>query len=302
MKCHNSSGNEKTEFTIHFDEGLWIHILSFCSISDLLQLLYSAKKFVPHVQRSLSSRSSLTLSNLLQRLPNYIGHNNQKKGRQQRAVFKLIKLVENRHILKHVEVSSLRNLTGREWLPCLLHQTSLQSLNLSGCAFLETDLLIDFLTNCITPNLRQLNLSGCVRVGRSVISAIAQHQSNLESLWLGGCSQTIKNPNIALLLRNLCKLKHLSLQALKNIKDPLLGMLPESICSLDLSSCEQLRLFSQEGAAILHMHATMLSEHQYNRPTWNNSITSRHRLRHLALDNVGTPRRGLCPGVLTFWA
>jgi hypothetical protein len=230
-------------------------------------------------------------------MPNSI--NNKNKKRQQRTLVKLINLLQQHSILKHIEVSSLRNLTGRDWLSCLKQQVSLQSLNLSGCPSIESEPVVDFLTNGGSVSLRHLNLFACVRLGPTVVRTIADHSFNLESLWLGACSQTIKSPDIEWLLFKLDGLKHLNLQALKHLKDPLLGLLPSSLRSINLASCERLRLESGETAMIDDLRSEM--ELQQN-TSWIHTSNSRFKLEHLVLDSIGSPRRGLSPGVLAFFS
>jgi hypothetical protein len=273
----------------HFDSDMIVQILSFCDVSDLLQVLASAKFVQPSVVCSLSTRTSLSISCLRKTTPNKIN----KDPRQQSAVVRLIKFLQHINVLKQIEFAGLRNLSGHEWLPCLKDQVALQSLNLSGCSSLEPELLRDYLIHCLA-SLRHLNLHGCIRVGGNEVMAIGRYQRDLQSLSLGGCSQTIKSPHITYLLHHLRQLKHLDLQALKHITDPLLQTLPESICSIDFSSCERLRLGRQEWLEVLQMHR--------NHQSWNTAPLSRHRLQYIILDALGSPRRGLYPCTLTYFA
>lgn len=281
-----------------FETDLLVEILSYVDESDLLLLVdTSILVFLPLVQWSLSTRKSLCMSSLLKRIPNSNKSSNFYKTQQQRAVTNLIQQIQHTETLKHLELSSLRNISGKQWLPCLQNQTALQSLNLNGCSSLDQDLLNDYLMNC-RQSLRHLSLFGCVRVGVDVVRSIALNHSQLQSLSLGGCSQTIKTQAIQFLLERLQNLKHLDLQVLKNIKDPILELLPNSISSIDFSSCERLRLESlvvrQQQQAFRNLEQAAVS--------WTEAPVSEHKIQHLVLDNIGTPRRGLHPGALTYFA
>ena len=277
------------------DPGLVVEILSFCNLPDLLLLLdTSLDFFLNQVQCSLSTRTTLCVSSLLKIVPNSI-KSSKSDHRQSLVISKLIQLIQHTHILKHLEFSGLRHITGKEWIPQLEDQVALQSLNLSGCASLDPDLLNHFLLHCKT-SLRHLNLLGCVRADVVVVRTIALNHSQIESLSLGGCSQTINTPSIRHLLERLRNLKQLDIQALNNISDPILGLLPTCISSINFSSCKRLSLASEE--AVTQQARQM----QANTISWNEVPISNHKIQHLVLDALGTPRAGLYPGVLTYFA
>jgi len=273
-------------------------ILSFCDILDVYHLLVASKEsFEKPITSFISAQKAISFSCLLRGFKNKIGNDEA----QQNAVIRLISLLqeeEKKNILKHVEFSGLRQLSGSTWLPQLQkHCHLLQTLDLSGCASLNPDILVSFL-NGFPTSLRRLCLRGCIRVGASVVDAIGEHHQELESLSLGGCSTTLGTLEINKMLLSLRKLKDLDLQALKRLKDPILDVLPDSLESIDLSSCEGLRLLERDNSRMVAMLLQLLQE----QPSWNNAPLSRHKVRHLVLDAIGTPRRGLVPGALTYFA
>ncbi|CAJ1924843.1 unnamed protein product [Cylindrotheca closterium] len=268
-------------------------ILSFCDILDVYHLLSSSKRdWEQPISTFFSAQKAVSFSCLLKIFRNKIGNGDDE---QHNAVIRLVTLLQEKNLLKHVEFSGMRQLSGSTWLPQLQNRCKLQTLDLSGCASLDPDTLETFLNGCPT-SLRGLSLKGCIRVGASVVGVIRDCHQELESLSLGGCSISIDNSAIYRMFFKLSKLKDLDLQALKRLKDPILFQLPASIQSINLSSCEGLRLrgTSTDRMMLLHLQDPPIS--------WENAPISRHKVRHLVLDAIGTPRRGLLPGALTYFA
>lgn len=264
-------------------------VLSYCDILDVYHLLSSSNGLQQSITSFLSAQKAISFSCLLRLFKNKIRNDEI----QQNAVIRLALLLQEKNNLKHVELSGLRQLSGTSWLSQLQNRCELQTLDLSGCAFVDPNILVTFLNGCPT-SLRRLSLKGCIRVGKSVAAAIGEHHQELESLSLGGCSASLGVLHINNLLLRLRKLKDLDLQALKRLKDPILGILPSSIQSIDLSSCEGLRLGGPDATRVWGLH---LQE-----GSWKHAPLSRHKVRHLVLDAIGTPRRGLIPGALTYFA
>lgn len=299
----------KEQQLIHCGSDLLSQIFSFCDIFDIYNLLSSSQGLVQPIAGYLSAQKAISFSCLLVGFRNKIG--NSDRAQQDAAVSRLVNLLlllqetKKLNIVEHVEFSALRNLTGTAWLPILQNRCrSLRTLDFSGCASLDPTALVSFLdggchlartSSSSSSSLRRLSLKGCVRAGTSVVSAIARRHTGLRSLSLGGCSQRIGIQDVLYLLERLPDLKDLDLQGLKRLKDPLLGALPSSIQSVDLTSCECLRLAGPESTRVWALHSL-------EGRCWTNVPASRHRVRHLVLDAIGTPRRGLMPGVLTYFA
>jgi hypothetical protein len=310
------------------DNDLMAQILSFCDASNLLLLLEASFKFFStSIRHNISTRDSLSFSFLLKKFPNTIRNN----PRQDRAIIRLLQILlpqqpqqpqqpttttqtiqkNNNNHLKYVEFSNLRNMTGRGWLPRLSNTNdvmtlTLDTLNLSGCHSLDPDTLCTYLNECRT-SLRHLNLQGCMRVGSLVVDAIATKHQQLRSLWLGECSQKVKDYYIHCLLSNLRYLKHLDLQGLKHITDlegEFMSLLPDSIQSVNFSACKRLRL-RLSGGLVEALGPIIIQTHMNNTTNttdWQDAPISRHKLLHIVLDGIGSPRQGLSCGILTYFA
>jgi hypothetical protein len=298
MSLAESTNSKAAKNIPRLDHDLIAQILSFCDAASLLLLLEgSCKFFTIPVSHTLSVRPSVCLSFLLKLIPNSINND----PRQQEAIIQLLRLIRDNRNFKYLECSNLRNVTGQEWLP-RMKRFPIQNLDLSGCSSLDSDTLCQFLREC-KASLRHLSLQGCIRIGPAVVDVIAEKHTQLLSLWLGGCSQAIGNRTIRPLLQTLQHLKHLDLQALKNITDlsgEFMRLLPASIQSLNFSSCKQLRLGGMEALEAIQVYTN--HGNQQRGWNWNNAPRSRHQLRHIVLDTIGTPRIGLCRGILTYFA
>jgi Leucine Rich Repeat len=86
-----------------------------------------------------------------------------------------------------------------------------------------------------------LNLQGCRRVDSGVVHALSLAWTQLETLQLGGCSQTIGDACVRIVCVRLRQLRVLGLSGLKRIGTTggCLVALPSSLECLDLSGCEQ---------------------------------------------------------------
>jgi hypothetical protein len=295
------------------DGDLQSHVLSFTTESELWLLLKEPKSrlFQEAITKTLATKAGIHLSFLLQLFPNTIHASNDTDSDQQTAVVKLLgsflgskdNSTEEPSNLQYLECCNLRNVSGKDWLPYL--PSSLQTLDLSGCAGLDPNVLATFLGQDSSKNLKQLNLHGCVRVSNPTVTLVADHHPQLEALSLGGCSQSISNGSIHHLVQRLQNLKHLDLQSLNNISDlsgQFMANLPESLESLNVNSCKQLRLAGLEALEGIQFQMNHLGR-QNNIDHWANSPRSRHRnVMHLALDAVGTPRVGLCRGILAYFS
>eukprot|EP00980_Cylindrotheca_fusiformis_P030719 scaffold25296_cov162-Cylindrotheca_fusiformis.AAC.1 len=228
------------------------------------------------------------MSCLLKTLRNTI----TKDSKQNAAVSRLVKLLHHTTVLKHFECTGLRNVTGQEWLPCLTKQVALRSLNLSGCTFLQPDLLREYLAHS-SVSLHHLYLNGCSRVGGKEVIHIGSHQRVLRSLSLGGCSQTIGSEHIGYLLQQLQQLRHLDMQALNHIGEFQLSSLPQPIRSIDFSSCQRMWLRPSEQS---------LGDIFSHRENMSSAPVSGHRLQYIKLDALGSPRIGLQTCTLTYFA
>jgi hypothetical protein len=321
MSEHDSrrAGSAKEEdalfrnFEHLLDCDLQSHIFSFATESELWLLLKDPKsRFQEAITKTLATKTDIHFSFLLQIIPNTIHASNDTDSVQQKAVMELLGVFlfgskdhssEEPSNLQHLECCNLRNVSGKDWLPHL--PSSLQTLDLSGCAGLDPTVLATFLEKDSSKNLKELNLHGCVRVSNPTVTLIANHHTQLEALSLGRCSQSIGNGSIHLLLQKLQKLKHLDLQSLNNISDlsgQFMANLPESLQSLNVNSCKQLRLAGLEALEGIQFQMNHLGN-QNNYDHWKNAPRSRHRnIMHLALDAVGTPRVGLCRGILAYFS
>jgi hypothetical protein len=325
-------------------------VLSFCDPSEHVSFLEASKAFFSNaLQLHLLSTPSLSLSFLLRRFPN----GTSDHSRQENAVATLLNPLLMRSVsqasrrfkLKHIELSNLRAVTGGSFL-LSLKDVPLVGLDVTNCIRLDPHLLLQFLRGC-SKTLRYLNLTGCTQVGSNVVETIMERHTQLATLSLASCSQSLRADSILPNLRRFRHLQHLDISGLKHVSDEsmsLIDWLPDSLQSIDLGGCEQLRMVSAEAqqkmqvylvrsqayveaaeARIANINNILDDEDNNNndnreiiaaraafRPGilrdnpevyfWNDEPTSRHRLRHLVLDGIASPRRGLCRGIVAYFA
>jgi hypothetical protein len=289
------------------DKALLSHILSFCEATQLLDLLDVSPSFETAVRWTLCSSKALHLSCLVTKFSNRI-QSKHVRNDQEDATTRLLRFLSNMpsNQVRHLELSNLRWLTGFRWVNSLeaCSSLSLTSLNLSGCANLEPRMLINLIQDTCLDNLKHLNLQQCSRVGIEVVSTISVNLRHLHSLLLGGCSPAIDTATVRVILSNLRCLKHLDFSGLKHITDHdhvFLRRLPDTLQSLELASCEGLQL----GGLDAHNLALVVNQptlQRANPPPAASTETSRLKLTKIDFNSIGTPRRGLAPGALSYFA
>ena len=292
------------------DKALLSHIASFCDATQLLDLIDVSPSFETAVQWTLCSSKTLNLSCLVTKFSNRIQPKNDFPNDQEDAVTRLLSLVTSYtpgNQLKHLELSYLRTMTGIRWShvleTCTPNSLSLTSLNLSGCAYMAPEMLINLIKDKCLANLKHLNLQQCFRVGPEVAAAIAVNLCQLHTLLLGGCSPAIATADVFAILERLRHLKHLDLSGLKHVADNgyrFIQLLPGSLQSLQLESCEGLRLGG------LEVNQTLVATRPDPPPPANHPAnhpeTSRLKLIKINFNSIGTRWRPLFPGALSYFA
>jgi hypothetical protein len=290
------------------DKALLSHIASFCDATQLLDLIDVSPSFETAVRWTLCSSKSLNLSCLVAKFSNRIQPKNIPND-QEDAVTRLLRLVASipGNQLKHLELSNLRSITGIRWArvleTCTPNSLSLTSLNLSGCAYMAPGMLMNLMEDTCLANLKHLNLQQCFRVGPEVAAAIAVNLCQLHTLLLGGCSPAIATAHVFTILQRLRHLKHLDLSGLKHVvddRDVFIQLLPDSLQSLQLESCEGLRLGG------LEVNQTLVATRPDPPPPANHPAasteTSRLKLINIDFNSMGTRWRPLVPGALSYFA
>ena len=255
------NASRKRRRNLPIPDNLVAHVLTYLDASDYISVLWAAENiFVTPLRLHLGSAKSLNLSFLLRKFPNTF----KNTSRQQLAVQLLLQSVIGRsptNRLKHVELSNLRGVTGKDWLP-ELSKIPLVTLDLTNCKDIEQDLLYRYFQRC-PRTLRHLHLNGIPAVDRAMLIDIGLFR-NIVSLSLGACSQYITARDILRLLKKLTSLKHLDLQGLNHLNDRespeseevFLDVLPESLESLNLSGTKPLRLVSHDVFATMNTYLT----------------------------------------------
>ena len=346
------------------DDTLWLLILSFSSTSDLIQVLACENLvLVRAASLVLSNAKSLHFSYLLEL------DRCRKLGSlllvdaQETCVSKLLDAMHqtnhqqdnggnnknNPSILERIEFAGLRHLAGNRgsWLRRLfdfrIHK-NLTSIDFSGCGMLDPrhlqTALIDASTPCatiedITPSpIRYLNFQGCYRIDAQVVLEIAKSPKfrQLQSLGLGGCSQTIADDCVQAIFDNLRDLRYLDMSGLKRISEScswLFQHLPDKMESLELAGCELIRLTSLGEWSYWHLPryetyanssnsslslGTIVDISRCTDSFWERQLQWTDRdavgpnrkplknLTRLNFNGIGTPRRGLVEGVLPYFA
>jgi len=121
---------------------------------------------------------------------------------------------------------------------------NLTSLDLSGCAGLNSSLIL----NSILPsraNMLHLNLTGSCSLNWIVVHAVSDTWQELETLTVGGCSQSIDDGYFGKVGEDLGWVQAFDLLGLKRITDKYLQLffLPKSLECLDLSRCKRVNLY-----------------------------------------------------------
>lgn len=322
---------------------LLAHVISFCDPSEYVSALEASRTFFSKaILLHLSSTPSLSLSFLLKGFPNcFNDHLRQEKGVSSLLTPLLMsaKKTNQRLVLEQIEFSNLRAVTGESFL-LALKDVSLVSVDATNCIRLDPRILLQYLRACPT-TLQHLTLNGCTQVGADVVQMITARHTQLTTLALASCSQSLRAESILAMLPRFCRLKHLNLRGLKNISDDSLALidyLPESLQSIDFSGCERLRMASPEANRKMQVYLersqeyveaaetriafinNILESNSNNRNRnaraeypgilqdnpevfiWKNEPTSRHRLHNLFLDGVASPRLGLSRGILAYFA
>lgn len=333
-------------------ESLLAVILSYCSAADLVQILeLKNSALLKAAKLTLSNTSALHCSFLLElgRCANH-GACSKKNVRrdQEECVVQLLRSIQQKNSkLERIEFGGLLHLVGNQgrWLSHLFQGTlssSLTSIDFSGCAMLDPMVVQRALVPPWTKNsdtssptrpssILRLNFQGCYRIDAPIVMAIAKSDrfAQLQSLGLGGCSQTIGDECVHAIITHLKELKCLDLSGLKHITEQasvLFQFLPEAIECLELGGCELLRfsqfltwgrnfqrlLQEQRGHYTPQqrgMDFTQLTpsfwKHQPEELLESNPLRARYPLPNLTCINfngLGTPRRGLVSGALPYFA
>ena len=203
-------------------------IFCFCNVSDLFALGRTCAVFREAACLALSQAESLHLSVL----------NGSKVKQQDECITRL--LLDVHGSLQRLEMSGLHRIRGINWLgPMLQGCRNLTSLDLSNCSSLDPRIFQNAIESSLCLMVH-LNLQGCRRVDSGVVHAVALAWTQLETLQLGGCSQTIDDSCIVIVCLRLRRLRVLGLSGLKRIStnEGCLIALPSSLECLDLSGCE----------------------------------------------------------------
>ncbi|KAG7369041.1 leucine rich repeat LRR-containing protein [Nitzschia inconspicua] len=299
---------------------LLANVLSFCDASDHITVLRASQQcFSTALGLFLANASSLSLSFLLRLYPNALQENGRHETALQILMSLLVSSSKNKEEkdLKHLELANLRGATGRGWFSHLL-DFPIVTLDLSNNVQFDENLLYNFLAQG-PRNLQHLHLTGCNRITPEILRPLqTERHSQLISLSIGGCSQSIGTEFLFSLLRNLRELQHLNLQGLNGLEDatpsdPLatfVDMLPNTLKSLNLTGCKNIRLICQDAAINFAQFAARQLEFQRIRHTqmegrlphvgvssgadeycWNGIPLFRLQLESLILDGIGTTRR-----------
>jgi hypothetical protein len=252
-------------------DDLLARVLSFCDASEHIAVLRASQRcFSNALGVHLADASSLALSFLLRTYPNVLQNNDQHEVAIQILMSLLLSASENREekALKHLELANLRWATGRGWFS-QLSIFPIVTLDLSNCVRFDENLLLDFLQQGPS-TLRHLHLTGCSRVTPQILQPLqTERHSQLRSLSIGSCSQTIRTEFIFSLLRNLRNLEHLNLQGLTHVhdyvsadenEDSFADLLPDSLKSINVTGMRSLKLKSRDALETLEFLHRKLNE------------------------------------------
>lgn len=316
------------------NDALLAHIFSFSDASDFIKILETRNPIlIKALQIALSNAHSLHFSFLLQ-LNCCRNHGSGRCPDSQEtctgAIFKTIS--RERAKLRRLEFSGLRHISGShgDWLSRIFGQfsTTLTSIDFSGCALLDPQQLHQALVprrsnvsdNVSSCSIRHLNFQGCYRIDSGIVKVIAKsfRFKLLEHLGLGGCSQSIGDDCVLLIVQNLKQLRSLDLSGLKHITDAAsdaFQYLPETLENLELAGCELIRFsWLQNWGDALFQH--LLSNEDHGRIDLGRLQSNIWREHHsddkrnpagfynwikVNLSGMGTPRRGLVEGALPYF-
>ena len=218
---------------VSLDNDILVTAISYCNAADLWSLRHTCSVF-RHVARLAVLRAEcLHLSVFHDAIPKC------KDG------LVACLLHDTRRSLQRLELSGLRHVRGESWLERVLWQCqNLTTLDFSGCATLDPRLLERAIESS-NANVYHLNLTGCRRVNGSVVRTVLKTWNELETLKLGGCSQTIDEACLQG-VENLGKLRTLDLTGLTRItnRHGVLFCLPPSLECLYLGGCERVTFAS----------------------------------------------------------
>ena len=205
--------------------------MSFCNAADLLAARRSCAAFREAARLAVARAETLNLS-FLMLLP-------KLRKQQEHIVARLLEDAQSS--LRRLELAGLSHVKGA-WLEALLQRCSnLTSLDLSGCSGLDPRLVQTAVEAVQLRHMKHLNLQGCRRVDNDAVLAIAKCMVSLQSLQLGGCSQTIDAECFRLVRYELKNLTSLDITGLKRIRGVTHGFfvtaLPDSIEYLSLAGC-----------------------------------------------------------------
>lgn len=279
---------------------------------------------------------------------------------------------DNDEKLQRLEFSGLRHIIGDQgnWLKRIFGSNnyrnplfgSLTSVDFSGCAMLDPravhaalvlgsdrsnydrcdltpDIPYDDDNDGASSNIIYLNFQGCCRIDDKIVTEITRSPRfrRLQSLGLGGCSQTIGDECVQDILAHLRELRFLDLSGLKHITersadDFPLFLAPDALESLELAGCELIRFSSLQRWSRIHLprrRGYETNNHNRNSPPFSTIVdpaqcTSNYwetgqiqwvddhdplqsrkpmkKLSRLNFNGIGTPRRGLVAGALPYFA
>jgi hypothetical protein len=230
------------------DNNILAACMHFCNASDLFALGRTCTVFREAACLVLSQAESLHLSVL--NGPNKTKHLDEC----------ITRLLTTAHgSLQKLETSGLHRIRGYTWLGRTLQQChNLTALDCSNCLSLDPRVFQNAIASS-TCSMVHLNLQGCRRVDSGVVKAVARTWRELETLQLGGCSQTIDDDCLRFVCYLLRHLRVLDLSGLKRISNEgIIITLPSSLECLDLSGCEQV-CFTELGH-ISHQLQTLAEE------------------------------------------
>ncbi|CAB9499851.1 LRR [Seminavis robusta] len=329
------------------NEALVAEILSFSDTPDLIHVLETQdKSLIQAAQIALSNATALHFSYLLQmdRCRNH-GSSAKKNTRkdQESCIRQLMDVIlsqadlKGRTKLQRIEFSGMRHVVGNQgdWLkqifqgPQLSH--TLISIDFSGCALLDPTMLqralmpppmhssADTSVNKSSDQvsaIRHLTFQGCYRIDEAIVLAIARSPRfrNLQTLGLGGCSQSISDQCVSTIIKNLRQLRYLDLSGLKRITEQAttwLLLAATTLESLELAGCELLRfnlLARWTRSAFGGMNdPTQISPNLWTEQCFPEGYPEEAKpalpqLARINFNGIGTPRRGLVVGALPYFA